>query len=81
MLSRKQQDALITVANKGDSEIDKVVALIKAESPEKFHTNDSLRFRRFFRQPNPETRIPYAGFVVGFPTVKRQFDDGPGREY
>lgn len=71
MFSKAQQEKLKLAAHNGEAAIGKAVAGLRKESPELFHDDTSLRERKFMHQPNPESRIPHAGYCVPFPTVQK----------
>lgn len=69
MLSQTQQDFLKSRARARDPEqgvtLDQAIAQIRSESPEKFHTDASLKERVFFNQPT--LNLPCKAFVVPRP--------------
>jgi tRNA A58 N-methylase Trm61 len=69
MFSKDQQEKLKLAAHNGEKAVDKVIAGIKKESPELFHDETSLLDRVFYDQPDPQQRIPHAGYLRPFPPV------------
>ena len=80
LLTQQQQYRLRRASDLGHARVDEVVANLKKECPEKFHTAESLKARVFFDQPRPSeypqtknsyVEPPYASFVHLFPMVSQ----------
>ena len=76
LLTQRQQYRLRAASDFGHVRVDKVVQELREESPEKFHTPESLKTRVFFDQPRPteypQTKVsyvapPHASFINFFP--------------
>ncbi|WP_322046459.1 hypothetical protein [Paraburkholderia sp. J67] len=61
-LNYDQKRALILASKHGIDYLDTMIHHLKAESPEAFHTERTLRKRRFHHQPATDT--PHRSFVV-----------------
>ncbi|CAD6560090.1 hypothetical protein LMG27952_07037 [Paraburkholderia hiiakae] len=61
-LNSAQKRALIQASKLGIDHIDTTILHLKIECPEAFHTDRTLRKRRFHHQPASDA--PYCGFVV-----------------
>lgn len=69
MFSKPQQEKLKSAVGKGEKILGQVIADIKKESPDLFHDDASVKDRVFCDQPDPQQRIPHAGYMRPFPTV------------
>jgi hypothetical protein len=78
LFTERQQYRLRTASDLGHTKVDAVVQALREESPEKFHTKESLKTRVFFDQPRPTeypqtknsyVEPPYASFVHLFGRV------------
>jgi len=61
-LNHDQKSALIQASKLGIEYVDTTILHLKAECPEAFHTERTLRKRRFHHQP--ATDAPHCSFVV-----------------
>jgi uncharacterized protein YfdQ (DUF2303 family) len=80
LFTAQQQYRLRAASDRGHESVDAVVKALRQESPEKFHTAESLKARVFFNQPRPSeypktknsyVEPPYASFVHLFPRVSQ----------
>lgn len=69
MFSKPQQEKLKSAVGKGEKILDKVIAGLREESPDLFHDDASVKDRVFFDQPDPQQRIPHAGYMRPFPVM------------
>ena len=78
LFTQQQQYRLRAASDRGHEKVDEVVANLKNECPEKFHTAESLKTRVFFNEPRPteypQTKNsyvapPHASFVHFFGRV------------